>query len=772
MKAEFKIGCLAVALIVTGSSQLLSQTTNNWTGLGSSANWSDASNWDAGALAGGEVLVFPVGPTALTSTNDTAFAFAGLDLNTNCTIYGNTLTIISNGTIWASKSCDIYNEIYYPDSLATVTNAAEWKVTGGANLGLHGNVNAPQPGSGFGISGYIQKTGNGKVRLVGTTNNFDSGINIKGGEFSIDGAVLNVTNQFLRVSGASSYGTQALLTIRNFGGNNANVTLGFDSTTSTTGLQLQFGDASATNICNMESGTLTILGRGFIALCSTVTDVAEFNHNGGVIDIRRDNGAGVQMISTSGVLATYNLNGGRLMSRVVRKSGSVGLARFNFNGGVLEHVLGGGVSLNQNSFMPGIDEANVLDGGAIFDCTVNTTVTNDFLAAGTGGLTKRGAGNLRMESTNQFSTFLGPVLVEEGQLEFRYVGALGNNTNTVEVLSNAVLYANLNGDALDNVATNNFIMQGGSKIVTKAGFRIGGDVTANGPFVYDVLGFSSIFGSVFSGDPSAAIIKTNTSTLQLTGTSTYTLPGSNVVEQGTMRLGGTGNYGTWTTVSGATLELSGTNSGAGLIQAGGNFKLGFNNNIAATVWNGDLSIENGFDGFGFRALTTIEIDSAANTNDSVEGIGTVTYGGDLTVTDVSGAPAYTLGQTFKLFSASAYAGSFNGFVVLPFIPDATLMWTNKLAIDGSIQVISTNGAPVVDPTPTDLVAVFSPTNVMLSWPASHIGWNLQVQTNSRSVGLSSTGWFTVPGSSTNNLVTLPISKDAPTVFYRLQYLVP
>jgi len=55
----------------------------------------------------------------------------------------------------------------------------------------------------------------------------------------------------------------------------------------------------------------------------------------------------------------------------------------------------------------------------------------------------------------------------------------------------------------------------------------------------------------------------------------------------------------------------------------------------------------------------------------------------------------------------------------------------------------------------------------LSWPEDHTGWTLQVQTNSRSVGLS-TNWFEVPGSTTTNSVTLPISTPNGAVFYRLK----
>ena len=44
---------------------------------------------------------------------------------------------------------------------------------------------------------------------------------------------------------------------------------------------------------------------------------------------------------------------------------------------------------------------------------------------------------------------------------------------------------------------------------------------------------------------------------------------------------------------------------------------------------------------------------------------------------------------------------------------------------------------------------------------------LQVQTNARSVGLS-TNWFDVPGATTTNSVTLPVGSANGAVFYRMK----
>jgi hypothetical protein len=75
---------------------------------------------------------------------------------------------------------------------------------------------------------------------------------------------------------------------------------------------------------------------------------------------------------------------------------------------------------------------------------------------------------------------------------------------------------------------------------------------------------------------------------------------------------------------------------------------------------------------------------------------------------------------------------------------------------------------VVSTSPTSLTASVSGGTVTLSWPADHIGWRLETQTNSLSVGIS-TNWSVWPGSDTTNSVSVPIDQTQPAVFFRLVY---
>jgi hypothetical protein len=70
--------------------------------------------------------------------------------------------------------------------------------------------------------------------------------------------------------------------------------------------------------------------------------------------------------------------------------------------------------------------------------------------------------------------------------------------------------------------------------------------------------------------------------------------------------------------------------------------------------------------------------------------------------------------------------------------------------------------------PTNITSAFDGANLTLSWPADHIGWRLQSQTNSLSVGLG-TNWADVSGSTTTNQVITPVDAANGSVFFRMIY---
>jgi len=74
----------------------------------------------------------------------------------------------------------------------------------------------------------------------------------------------------------------------------------------------------------------------------------------------------------------------------------------------------------------------------------------------------------------------------------------------------------------------------------------------------------------------------------------------------------------------------------------------------------------------------------------------------------------------------------------------------------------------VSASSTNLTCQFTTNTLKLSWPSDHIGWRLQVQTNSAVQGLG-TNWFDVAGATMTNQLFIPVSPAAGSVFYRMTY---
>jgi autotransporter-associated beta strand protein len=238
--------------------------------------------------------------------------------------------------------------------------------------------------------------------------------------------------------------------------------------------------------------------------------------------------------------------------------------------------------------------------------------------------------------------------------------------------------------------------------------------------------------------------------------------GSNWIAINQDLMAGAGNGGL-TKQGAGTLVLNGNNTylGSTLVTAGG---LGGNGSISGPVTVeasavlspgtsvGTLTVNNTL---SLAGTTIMETDADAGTSDQVLGVTTLTYGGTLMLTNVAGLPA--VGAVYKLFTAGTYAGAFTSIVSA----DAITYDTSKLAVDGTVKVLS-----LVSTTPVIIQMTNSSGALTLSWPADHIGWELQAQTNPITIGISN-NWAVVPGSTTTNQVILPIDKANGAVFLRL-----
>jgi hypothetical protein len=142
----------------------------------------------------------------------------------------------------------------------------------------------------------------------------------------------------------------------------------------------------------------------------------------------------------------------------------------------------------------------------------------------------------------------------------------------------------------------------------------------------------------------------------------------------------------------------------------------------------------------------------------ISGAGFTFAGANLVVTNVG--PALTNGSSFTLFPVGN-TGSFASVTLPPLT--GSLSWnTSALASSGTISVAN------VSTVPTNITFSATGNQLDLSWPADHLGWTLQGQTNPITTGIW-TNWFDIPGTSAATNYSVLINPLNPTVFYRLRY---
>jgi autotransporter-associated beta strand protein len=237
------------------------------------------------------------------------------------------------------------------------------------------------------------------------------------------------------------------------------------------------------------------------------------------------------------------------------------------------------------------------------------------------------------------------------------------------------------------------------------------------------------------------------------GTATLLFGDGNVDGPGYNTIGGLAGSGNFV-LANTILFTGGTGYSNGAPVA---LTVGYNN--ASTTYSGVMSGAGSLIKVGTGTLTL----SGANT-----------YSGNTTVragTLALAQPTLASGSTVIISNGAALQLNF-----------ATTNRVSALVRNGVNQPAgvynSTTGAPhitgpgslLVQPiatTPTNITFSLTGNTLALSWPASHLGWILQQQTNSLSVGLAA-NWVDVPGSASITATNITANPTLPTVFYRLR----
>ncbi len=259
--------------------------------------------------------------------------------------------------------------------------------------------------------------------------------------------------------------------------------------------------------------------------------------------------------------------------------------------------------------------------------------------------------------------------------------------------------------------------------------------------------FSGVIGDT-SATNALSLVQSGGATNIFSGANTYR--GPTTIQGGLFLVNGSLGTNTVAVTNGATLGGVGVIAGALTIQSGGILSPG--NGLGKLTVSNSVTLQPG-------STTLMEISKSLLTNDQLRVTGALTCGGTLNVTNLSGTLA--VNNTFPLFTAGSYSGSFSATNLPPL--NAGLGW-NFNSANGVLSVVQT-----VATNSTNISYAFGSGSLTLSWPQDHTGWRLLMQTNNLANGVSanSNDWVTVAGSQQTNQVLLPIDPTLPAEFYRL-----
>ena len=370
------------------------------------------------------------------------------------------------------------------------------------------------------------------------------------------------------------------------------------------------------------------------------------------------------MSGTNTYTGGTTVNSGRLTFNVGAAIPASGTLTLNNTGAVTVVTANGlpNVLVNGNNAITGNGNSGTSAG------TVNVAGTLTLFVSGgsdvfdlTGTMT--GAGNLVLGSSPMTLRFNGTAGDANALFNLGTGSAVASVRNT---LTSAIALGGLTGGSSTQLQGDN---SGGVNLT----YTIGG---ANVDTEFD--------GAIKDGTSSTALIKTGTGTLTLTSTNTYS--GGTTINAGTLQINnlmgsGTGS-GTVTVANGGTLAGNGVIAGAVTVSAGGALSPG--NPLGTLAISNNLTL-------AADSTTFMRVQHSPLTNDAVKISGMQLAGGTLNVTNLGGPLAN--GDSFKLFSASNYSGSFAGFVLPPLATN--LVWnTNALKISGTLSVAA-YGPPVI-----------------------------------------------------------------------------
>jgi fibronectin-binding autotransporter adhesin len=274
----------------------------------------------------------------------------------------------------------------------------------------------------------------------------------------------------------------------------------------------------------------------------------------------------------------------------------------------------------------------------------------------------------------------GTVNLNGGTLAVQRVGTATANAQTGVTFAPSATF-NFNGGTLKARQNQGAFLQGSTiaPIIPIAA------IVKSGGAVFDTDGFNVTVSEVLQhdstlgGTPDGGLTKNGAGALTLSAANTYT--GPTAVNGGSLLINGS-VLGAVTAASGGTVGGNGNLGSTLAVSAGGTVSPGLSVGILTATNNVTLG-----------GTTFMEIHQALATNDLLRSIsGSITYGGTLTATNLGGL--LTNGNSFKLFNAGSYLGSFST-LQLPGLGSGQSWNISQLNVSGTISVVGNPAPPSI-----------------------------------------------------------------------------
>jgi fibronectin-binding autotransporter adhesin len=542
-------------------------TTDTWTGGGSNSNWSNASNWNNGAITTGENIV--------------------VNLTTAATIDDQSFTI---GTLTLSNATD------------SVTINPGAALTVGGNIANNGTITLGTVSSGaeMVLNGNVTLSGSGTLTLSNNSNNF----------IFANAALDQLTNQ-QTIQGAGQIG-DGQMTLVNSGTINANQSAnsltidandGFTNTgtveaTSGATLILQnMGTVNNTggkilantgtvqlNNSTIQGGTVTLTGASTLQLnSSTLVGETLTNSATGTIEaVSGSNVLGGTINNSAGGL--FEINNGAVLNLQGGTYSQLGKVQLNSTGSFAELVLQGNVTLSGGSVTLSNNTTNYIFGQVGADTLTNQETISGAGQIGNGTMTLVNSGTINanqsagmtinanggMTNTGTVETTAGATLLFQSTRINNTGGTITANTGTLQLNSsminggNVTLVgastlqlnsSNIHGGTITNSATGTIDLASGTTL-------LGGTInnSAGGLFEINNGAVLDLEGGIYS--------QLGTVQLNSTGFSELVLQGNVTLSGGSVTLSNNSSNYIFGQVGADTLTNQETISGAGQIGNG------------------------------------------------------------------------------------------------------------------------------------------------------------------------------------------------------------